>query len=251
MIFRTRSNLVRQVFSVFVLCGLFGNFAAAQEPDPRELLSRMGNEVASLQQFRIDGYAYADARLDAGLIHENSTQATMRVSKPDSVRITNRTAEDLKELYFKSNGLTIYTRSKNFYGQIQFPEETTNALAYAVKELDIDVPMMDFVTGDVAERMLANATEVIYIGRSLVRDNEYEQIVIRTPEIDVQIWIAAEGPPLPGKMALSAKWDGGSPRTVVFMKWDTAPDFPDDVFDFVPPDGAQKIAIETRFDSEE
>jgi hypothetical protein len=251
MTYRTRPNLVRQVFSVVAICGLFGNFAAAQEPDPRELLSRMSNEIANLQQFRIDGDAYADARLDAGLIHENSTQATMRVSKPDSVRITNRTAEDTKELYFTSNELTIYTQSKNFYGQTQFPEETTNGLEYAVEELDIDVPMMDFVRGDVAERMLATATEVIYIGRSLVRDNEYEQIVIRTPEIDVQMWIATEGPPLPGKMALSAKWDGGAPRTVVFMEWDTAPDFPDDVFDFEPPDGAQKIVIQTQFDSEE
>ena len=251
MTFGTRSTLVRQGFFVIAVCGLFGNFAAAQEPDPRELLSRMSNEIASLQQFRIDGDAYADARLDAGLIHENSTQATMRVSKPDSVRITNRTAEEVKELYFKSNELTIYTEPKNFYGQIQFPEETTNGLEYAVEELDIDVPMMDFVREDVAERMLATATEVIYIGRSLVRDNEYEQIVIRTPEVDVQMWIATEGPPLPGKMALSAKWDGGSPRTVVFMKWDTAPDFPDDVFDFEPPDGAVKIDIQTQFDSEE
>ena len=251
MIFRTRPNLVRQAFAVIAVCGLFGNFAAAQEPDPRELLSRMSNEIASLQQFRIDGDAYADARLDAGLIHENSTQATMRVSKPDSVRITNRTAEDLKELYFTSNQLSIYTQPKNYYGQVQFPEGTTNGLDYAIEALGIDVPMMDFLSGDVAERMLADATEVIYVGRSLVRDNEYEQVVIRTPEIDVQIWIATEGPPLPGKMSLSAKWDGGSPRTVVFMEWDTAPDFPDDIFDFEPPDGAMKIDIQTQLDSEE
>jgi hypothetical protein len=251
MILRARSNLVRQAFSAIAVCALVGNFAVAQEPDPRELLSRMSDEVANLQQFTISGDAYADARLDAGLILEHSTQATMRVSKPDSVRITNRTAEELKELYFTSNQLTIYTQSRNFYGQVQFPEGTTNGLDYAIDELGIDVPMMDFLTGDVAETMLVDATEVIYLGRSLIRDSEYEHIAIRTSEIDVQIWIAAEGPPLPGKMALSAKWDGGSPRTVVFMEWDTAPDFPEDVFDFEPPDGAQKIAIETRFDSEE
>ncbi len=251
MTFRTRSNLVWQIFFTIAVCGFFGSFAVAQEPDPRELLSRMSNEVANLQQFTISGDAYADARLDAGLILEQTTQATMRVSKPNSVRITNRTADDLKELYFKSNELTIFTRSKNFYAHVQFPEGTTNGLNYAIDELGIDVPMMDFVTGDVAERLLADATEVIYLGKSLVRENVYEQVAIRTPEIDVQIWIAAEGPPLPGKMSLSAKWDGGSPRTVIFMEWDTAPDFPDDIFDFEPPDGAQQIAIESRLDFEE
>jgi hypothetical protein len=251
MIFRTRSNLVWQVVFTIAVCGFFGNFAVAQEPDPRELLSRMSNEVANLQQFTISGDASADARLDAGLILEQTTQATMSVSKPNSVRITTRTAEDLKELYFKSNELTIYTRSMNFYGHVRFPEGTTNGLNYAIDELGIDVPMMDFVTGDVAERLLADATEVIYLGKSLVRDSIYEQVAIRTPEIDVQIWIAAEGPPLPGKMALSAKWDGGSPRTVIFMEWDTEPAFPDDIFDFEPPDGAQQITIEPLFYSEE
>jgi len=251
MIFRARPNLVRQVFSTIAVCALVGNFAVAQEPDPRELLSHMSNEIANLQQFTINGDASADARLDAGLIIEHSTQATMRVRKPDSIRITNKTAEDLKELYFKSNELTIYTESMNFYGRTTFPDESINGLDYAIDELGIDVPMMDFVTGDVAERMLVDATEVLYIGKSLIRNVECEHVVIRTPEIDVQIWIAAAGPPLPEKMALSAKWDGGAPRTVVFMKWDTAPDFPDDVFDFEPPDGAQEIAVNTQFDSEE
>ncbi len=251
MTFNTHLKFVRQVICTIAVCGIFGNFAVAQEPDPRELLSRMSIEIAGLEHFAISGDAYSDARLDAGLIIEHAAQATMQVSKPDSVKITNLTEEDLKELYFTANQLTIYTQSKNFFGQVEFPEGTTNGLSYAVDELGIDAPMIDFVAGNVAERLLTTATEVLYIGRSLIRNSEYEHVVIRTAEIDIQLWIAAEGPPLPGKMALSAKWDGGAPRTVVFMNWDTTPTFADDLFDFEPPDGVVEIAIETRFDSEE
>ena len=241
----------RRVICTIAVCGLFGNFAIAQEPDPRELLSRMSLEIAGLEQFAISGDAYSDARVDAGLIIEHPAQATMQVRKPDSVKITNRTAEDLKELYFTSNQLTIYTQSKNFFGQIEIPEGIEDSLSFAVDELGIDAPMIDFVAGNVAERMLATATEVLYMDKSLIRDKMYEHVVIRTPDVDVQIWIAAEGPPLPGKMALSAKWDGGAPRTVVFMEWDTAPDFADGTFDFEAPDGAVEIAISTQFDFEE
>ena len=241
----------RRVICTIAVCGLFGNFAVAQEPDPREILSRMSLEIAGLEQFAISGDAYSDARLDAGLIIEHAAQATMQVRKPDSVKITNRTAEDLKELYFTSNELTIYTQSKNFFGQVEFPEGTTDGLSYAVNELGIDAPMIDFVSGNVAERLLATATEVLYLDRSLIRDREYDHVAIRTPEIDIQLWIAAEGPPLPGKMALSAKWDGGAPRTVVFMEWDTAPTFADGLFDFEVPEGAVEIAIASQFDFEE
>jgi hypothetical protein len=57
----------------------------------------------------------------------------------------------------------------------------------------------------------------------------------------MQIWIASEGRPLPGKLVISSKWEGGSPRFVAFFKWDTDPAFEPDLFTFDPPDGAVRI----------
>jgi hypothetical protein len=211
----------------------------------------MGDAIASLDSYVISGDAYVDARLDAGLIIEHASQATLSVRKPDSVRITNTTSEDMKELFFSSGLLTVYTQSKNFYGQTEIPEGVESALTFATDEIGLDAPMIDFVTGKVAERLTADATDVEHFGTSLIRGRIYEHVVIRTPEIDVQLWIATEGLPLPGKMALSAKWDGGSPRTVVFMEWDTDPDIPSGALEFEPPDGAIKISFENRPSAEE
>ena len=251
MICRNSSSCIQRALFALAFYGLVANFAYAEELDPRMLIKRMGDEVAGLQSFVINGDAYSDARLDAGLIIEHTAQATLRVRKPDAVRITNKTSEDVKELFFASSLLTVYTRSKNFYGQIEVPGGAKAALDYAVNEMGIDLPMLDFVSGNVAERMLTNATDVMYLGKSLIRGIDYEHVVIRTPEIDIQLWIAAEGRPLPGKMSLSAKWDGGSPRTVVFMDWNTAPDFPNRALQFEPPEGAIKISFESQTGSEE
>ena len=90
-----------------VAWGLVANVAFAQEPDPRQLLEQMSKEIASLDKFMITGDAYADARLDAGLIIEHTSQATMRVRKPDAVRITNTTVDEVKELYFGSGVLSL------------------------------------------------------------------------------------------------------------------------------------------------
>jgi len=251
MICRTPSSSVWRVLFSLVFCGLFANFANAQEPDPRQLLKRMSDEIAGLQSYIINGDAYSDARLDAGLIIEHAAQATLRIRKPDLVRITNKTSEDVKELFFDSRILTVYTQSKNFYGQTEIPGGAKAALDYAVTEMGIDLPMMDFVAGNLGERLLANAIDVMHLGTSLIRGSICEHIVIRTPDIDIQLWIATEGPPLPGKMSLSAKWDGGSPRTVVFMDWNIAPDFPNHALQFEPPEGAIKIKFETQQASEE
>ena len=251
MFFRKKSYSVKRAVTALLMCGLLANTASAQEPDPRELLNRMGEAIASLDSYRISGDAYADARLDAGLIIEHASQATLSVRKPDSVRITNKTSEDVKELFFGSGVLTVYTQSRNFYGQTEIPGGVESALDYATDEIGIDAPMIDFVTGKVAERLIRDATDVQYLDTSLIRGKIYEHVAIRTPEIDVQLWIAAEGLPLPGKMALSAKWDGGSPRTVVFMEWDTDPDIPSGALKFEPPEGAIKIDFESRPSAEE
>ena len=248
---RIPSNFVQRILFSLIFCGLFANFANAQEPDPRELLKRMSDEIAGLESYIINGDAYADARLEAGLIIEHASQATLQVRKPDTVRITNKTSEELKELFFQSGVLTIYTQSKNFYGQTLIPEGVNVALDYAVDELGIDAPMLDFVSGEVAERLIATSTDVLYLGTSLIRGKTYQHVAIRTPEIDVQLWIAAEGPPLPGKMSLSAKWDGGAPRTTVFMEWNTSPDFKKNPIKFKPPADAIKISFEPQAGTEE
>jgi hypothetical protein len=81
MICRIQSNSIQRVLFTLIFCGLFANFANAQEPDPRELLKRMSDEIAGLQSYIINGEAYSDARLDAGLIIEHSAQATLRIRK--------------------------------------------------------------------------------------------------------------------------------------------------------------------------
>ncbi len=187
MLIGIRSKIVWRACFTLIFCGSFATTVGAQDPDPKDLVRRMGNEISALQSYSISGDAYTDARLDAGLIIEHSTQATMQVRMPDTVRITNRSSEDSKVLFFESGSLTVYTQSRNFYGQIEVPEGTTSALDYAVSELGIDLPMLDFVSGKVAERMLANTTDVMYLGTSLIRSKVYEHVVIRSEEIDVQL----------------------------------------------------------------
>jgi hypothetical protein len=103
--------------------------------------------------------------------------------------------------------------------------------------------VLDFISANIADDMLADADEVRYLEKSLIRDRIYHHIGIRTSETDVQIWVAAEGRPLPGKLVISSKWEGGAPRFVAFFEWDTAPEFASDLFKFEPPEGAIEIGF--------
>jgi hypothetical protein len=232
--------------AAIVLAGTLASSAFAQEADPRALIERMGAEVAALDRFILSGEAYADASLGAGQIIQNSSEVTMQVQKPGSMHLTRHDTEDNKDLYFSGGVLSIYTESLKFYAQTNVPEGLGAAVDFAVEEIGIDAPLLDFVSNDMAETLMADADEVQLIGTSLVRGKLYEQIAIRTAEVDIQMWIASEGRPLPGKMVISSKWEGGSPRFVVFMEWNTNPEFPADTFNFVPPNDATKIDFITQ-----
>jgi hypothetical protein len=59
--------------------------------------------------------------------------------------------------------------------------------------------------------------------------------------VDVQLWIATKGRPLPGKLVITSKWEGGSPRFVAFFDWQVNPNLPSTSFSFDPPDDAVAV----------
>lgn len=241
MLVRIQSTTMTFVAALVIAIGAPASNALGQELDPRELLSNMSAEIAGLERFILSGEANTDARLGAGQIIQNSSEVTMYVSKPDAMHLVRRDAEDKKHLYFSEGLVSIYTKSVNLYAQAEVPEGLGAAVDFAINEIGIDAPLLDFVSSDMSENLLADAQELRHLGKSLVRGKLYEQVTIRNSEVDIQVWIAAEGRPLPGKLLISSKWEGGVPRFVVFMNWDTDPEFPDDVFNFDPPEGATEV----------
>ncbi len=216
--------------------------ASAQEIDARAMLEEMSAEIAGLDAFVVHGDAYADARLAAGQIIEHSSQVTLRLRRdPAAVRVTNRSAQSTHEVFFDDGQLTVYTSDRNYYARTQIPKGVDSMLEFAVDQVEVEVPLLDFISANIADHMLEDADEVRYLEKSLIRDELYHHIGIRSSEVDVQIWVAAEGRPLPGKLVITSKWEGGAPRFVGFFDWDTAPSFADDLFEFEPPEGAIEI----------
>jgi len=237
------SFVVRATIFVTIVLGAMSTSTSAQEIDARVLLEEMSAEIAGLDRFVVHGDAYADARLDAGQIIEHASQVTLRLRRePGAIRISNRDAEDTKEIYFDDGALTVYSSADNMYAQAEIPKGVESMLDYAVNEVGIESPLLDFIAADVADDLLQDAAEVRYLATSLIRDRIYHHVGIRSPEVDVQIWVSAEDRPLPGKLVITSKWEGGAPRFVAFFRWDTDPTFERDLFEFEAPADSAEVA---------
>jgi len=227
-----------------LMLGWSPTHALAEAQDPRVLLDRMQLSIAGLEAFRIDSDAYMDARLPAGQIIEHASQVTVGVIRPATMRLTSRSADSTKDIYFNQGILTLHRTEEGFYGQQEIPGDIDQAVGYVIDQFGIDAPLLDFISSESATALLAEATQVDYFGPALIRNRLHDHIGIRMDEADIQVWISAEAPHLPGKLSISNKWEGGAPRSVSFMSWDTDPDFPDiEILRFDPPAGAVKIEI--------
>jgi hypothetical protein len=227
--------------TLLALSGSFSVYGLTSEVAPESLLKRMSDEIASLDHFIVRGEVYADARLPAGQIIQNASDVTLRIRRPDAMRLTLRTIDGAKELYFSNSVLTLYSEVEKFYAQADIVGDIDAAADFAVNKVGIDAPMLDLLSNNVATQLQQDAEKVQYIGQDMIRGSKHDHVAIRMPEVDVQIWIAATGKSLPGKMVISSKWEGGSPRTVVFFNWQTEPDFPSGTLKFETPSDASEV----------
>jgi hypothetical protein len=227
-----------------LLLGVCFAASADESNTAKDILEKMSAEIASLQKFVITGDGYADARLPAGQIIEHSRDVTLRMSRPHTLRISNYNEESLSEIFFGESVLTVYREKEGYYAQTKLPLDMGEAIDFAINEVGIDAPVLEFVSSDVAEQLLKDAESIDYFGLSRFRGQNHHHIGIRTPETDVQIWVSAEGAPLPRKISISAKWEAGAPRSVYFFDWAVDPEMKPKMLRFEPPKGSTKIEFD-------
>ena len=58
---------------------------------------------------------------------------------------------------------------------------------------------------------------------------------------DAAAWIEEGDRPLPRRIMITSKWEGGSPRFVANLSWEIDPQFEPGLFDFKAPGDATKI----------
>ena len=242
MICRSKLSAVVLAVVLTTCTGLVYATGVRQDAKAIEVMKQMSVYTASLDRVAIKGTAFSDARLGAGLLVSNSEEVHVSIKRPGSMRITNFDGENTKGIYFDDGLLTVFSSENKFYAQAPIPKEIDAAMNFVLEELGIEPPLMDLIYKDAFAQMVSSEYEVIYLmDKSLIGGKNCHHIVIRGPESDVQLWVEEGDRPLPRKIMITSKWEGGSPRFVANMNWESDPKFNAGLFEFKAPEGAMKI----------
>jgi len=240
----TRPKLPNVVLTILIGFSAVIAQAAGVQQDAKavEVLKQMAAYKSSLKHVTITGVSLTDARLDGGLIVSNSEEVTVSINRPGSMRANNFDGTTNTGLFFNDGLLTVYNSAKKLYAQAEIPKEIDAALEFALEELGVEAPLMDMIFKDASARLLSSDETIMYLtDKSRVGGVDCHHLAIRGSEIDVQLWVEEGDHPLVRKIMMTSKWEGGSPRFVANLLWDTAPKFEPGFFEFKAPEDAMKI----------
>ena len=217
-----------------------------QDAKAVEVLKKMAAYRTSLKQFTLKGVTFTDARLGAGLMISNSEEVHLSISHPGSMRAYSFDGVASKGLYFHDGLLTVFNSENKLYAQASIPKELDAALEFALEELGVEAPLMDLIFQDVSIHLIGSDETILYLtDKSRIGGTDCHHLAIRGAESDVQLWVEEGDRPLPRKIMITSKWEGGSPRFIANLQWETDPKFEPGLFEFKAPEGAVKIEFVT------
>ena len=148
-----------------------------------------------------------------------------------------------RTVWFDRGRLSVLDKEQNAYGTFEGPPTVDAMLDWVAEEYGIEVPLSDLLFSDVYSTLMEGVFRGEYLGFQKAAGSSCHHLAFEQETIDWQIWIDAETR-LPRKLAIAYKTERGEPRyEVVIYKWNLSPTFPEGLFDFEPPEGAEKIEL--------
>jgi hypothetical protein len=146
------------------------------------------------------------------------------------------------EIIYDGKLMTLHGRNLNVYFQKELTGTIDTAIETLHNETGFSAPDADLFYSNNYDRLAEGVLSCAYLGTPYVNGVECHYLTYREAQVDWQMWINAEGDPLPMKYIITTKRMTGAPQYAVhFRDWNTSPKIGPGQFDFKKPKGAKRL----------
>lgn len=217
----------------------------AQENDALKILKTMSDYLTSQSGFS------AEFDVDLEVITPDiqkiqfSSTGKVSLSRPDKFRAERLGGYSHVELVFDGKMLTLVDRDRKVFGQVESSGSVDQLIDKLRQDLGIEMPGGDLLLSNVYDVLNAGIIDAKHIGSGIVDGVECEHLAFRNADTDWQIWIEVGDQPVPRKYVITSKTLAAAPQyTLRIHSWTFDPAPGADAFQFAPPEGAKKVAME-------
>lgn len=218
----------------------------AVDPEVIKALEGMGAYLRTLKNFEVGVTSVTDDLLDNGQMAQFTSSSTVKVRRPDGLRLdTVDDRGDRKQLFYNGRSTTVYGPAHKYYATVPSPPTLAEVAQVLAQKYGIEVPLTDLFYWGSGSVRTADIRSADSLGETQVDGHATTHFAIREKDVDWQIWIDRGDKPLPRKLVITTTGQTARPQHATLLRWKLLPAFPAGTFDFRPPAGARRIAIQT------
>jgi hypothetical protein len=220
--------------------------AAAPEVDAAVMaaLARMGAFLRAQGTLVVQADTTTDEVLLSGQKIQLASHVDLRVHRPDRLRADVQSDRKTRRLLYDGRTFTIFSPRTGYYAQAPAPPTLRELAAQLAQRYGVDLPLADLFYWGTDQSGAADVRTAMNVGPSSVAGALCDHYAFRQPGVDWQIWIERGAQPLPRKLVVTTTDEPAQPQHTVLMTWSLNPPLEDQLFAFVPPNGAQRIELE-------
>ena len=221
--------------------------AAAPRPrrvDPRadEILRKMSALLAGTPRFAMEAEETFDEVSENAPRLQLTNVRRIGVERPRFA--ADATGDTLnRAAWYDGRTLTVLDKARNLYLSVEKPGTIDTALDAIADDYGVVVPLSDLFYSDPYTTLMEGVVYGEYQGLHQAAGTLCHHLAFSQDAIDWQIWIDAGEQPLPRKLVITYVDEPGTPQySAVIRRFTLDPKFPDGLFHFEAPEGAQPIS---------
>jgi hypothetical protein len=222
----------------------------AHTDEVKRLLKESADFLAAQSSFGFRAHLGFDVVQLNGQKLEFGATRKVTLRRPDHLRAeaTQRDG-DRRTLFFDGEQIAIDMPREKAYVAVKKPGTLDAAIDYLVDDLDTPSALHDFLSSNFYDDVEDKIRTGFYVEEAAIGERRCHHLAFRTSEIDVQIWIEDGERPLPCRLVITHKREEGSPQFwAQFDSWDLSPKTPDSLFEYTPPEGAERLSLQTAIE---
>lgn len=212
------------------------------QPEAIQALTRMGEHLRNLKAFTLEADTTQDHTLENGQTIQVSGHSLYQVQTPNKLTLEIDNDRSHRIYVYDGKSVTQYSPDRNMYAVFEAPDTIDKTIDLAKSRYGISLPIADLFYASNDDSKIKSITSAVRVGASLLDDAICNHYAYRLPGADVQLWIRAEGDPLPCEMVVTDTTDPARPRFGAVISIETVEAFEDGTFTFDPP--AEKADVE-------
>jgi hypothetical protein len=212
---------------------------------PEELLTQMATFMATHNDYSFEALVTYQSLQESGQTLHFDMIHHVAVSQPDRLFWTTLNDDARSDHAWYSDGrFAMLKQPDNIYGQVDVPNTIIEMIDVVTNDYGMIVPFSDLLASGDEPVFRQDLLDSDYVGLAWVEGGWSHHLAFRNELVDYELWVQAEGDPVPLRLAIIWKLEEGLPGYVArFRQWNFSPVFDESQFRFEAPSGAELIEV--------